>query len=198
MYHLSIQHMVLPRFIWRQALFCLVLSFSTLLPPFVSAQNWLGATGTTNAWETGANWSTGTVPDSAGTVVTVTNNSSISLGSTRTIGTLNHYGSGNLVIGSTADANSILNLDNGVSAGVFNITNSSGLVYVYSDLTGNNGFTKTGAGTLAFRYNTRNLNYSGPINLSAGKLVIDRDGSLGNAANDVSMGAGSVLVYQPG
>jgi len=161
------------------------------------AQTWLGASAT-NAWETGANWSTGVVPDSAGDVITVTNNTTISLGSTRTVGTVNHYGSGNLVIGSTTDANSILNLNNGVSAGVFNITNSSGLVFVYSDLTGNNGFTKTGAGTLAFRYNTRNLNYSGPINLSAGKLVIDRDGSLGNAANDVSMGAGSVLIYHPG
>jgi len=103
-----------------------------------------------------------------------------------------------LVIGSTTDTNSILNLDNGVSAGVFNITNSSGLVYVYSDLTGNNGFTKTGAGTLAFRWNTRNLNYTGPINLNAGKIQIDRDGSLGNVNNDVNIGSGAVLVYNPG
>lgn len=176
---------------------CLVLTLSIPTPSFLSAQTLTG-TATTNAWETGANWSTGVVPNSAGAVITVTNNTTISLGSTRTVGTVNHYGSGNLVIGSTADANSILNLDNGANAGVFNITNANGLMYVYSDLTGNNGFTKTGAGTLAFRYNTRNLNYSGPISLSAGKLVIDRDGSLGNAANDVSMGAGSVLVYQPG
>lgn len=162
-----------------------------------TTNTWLGGVGTTNAWDDTAYWSTATIPDGSGAIIQFTNNSSITLSNTKTIGVLNGYGTGNMVVGSTTDAGSVLSLNNGAGAASFNITNANAIVYIYSDLIGS-GYTKTGSGVLAFRYNPRDLGYTGLINLQGGKIQIDRDGSLGNTNNDVNMGTGTVLVYNPG
>lgn len=182
--------------ITKLAPFVLALGLAATAPA-QTTNIWLGATATTNTWDDAANWSTATIPDGTGTIIQLTNNSTITLSNTKTIGVLNAFGTGNMVIGSTTDPGSVLSLDNGAGSAVISITNGSGLLYLYSDVIGS-GFTKTGGGTLAFRYNGRDLGYTGLVDLQGGKIQIEKDGSLGNFDNDVNMAGGTVLVYNPG
>jgi autotransporter-associated beta strand protein len=54
--------------------------------------------------------------------------------------------------------------------------------------TGTQGIQKLGAGLLHFRFNTFDHTYQGLVDIQAGAVTLERDGSLGNLDNDVRIG----------
>lgn len=162
------------------------------LTQFASAQTtWTG--GNTNGnWNLAGNWSTGAIPSATNATVVFTAAASTRwTNATNTIGTLLVSG-GTVTIGDPSVANQGLLL--ATSSGKPIISNST-QIFMYADLQGTNGFTKLGAGDLSFRFNTRDLTYTGDINLNAGTLTIQKDSSLGNTNNDIIVGGNATLSF---
>jgi autotransporter-associated beta strand protein len=116
------------------------------------------------------------------------------LSSTVTTGTVSFTAaSGNLVLsGSNGVTNDVITLATASGSPTVNV-NGSGQLYWYTDLAGTQGYTKTGPGTLIFRYNSDNLTYTGTITLGGGNVQINQDGSLGNVNNPILVSANSAL-----
>lgn len=160
-----------------------------------------GATDWTNA----ANWTGGAWPNSVDAVAIFTNTSGTNswASSTITAGTINvtNLPSGSVIVGNgqTAVSDDILELAASSGKPLIAVsTNSSVNLFIYATVAGTNGFTKAGSGNLTFRFNTSDMSYSGDINLNAGTLTINQDGSLGNADNDIFVGGNSTLSLSPG
>ena len=153
---------------------------------FAYAQStWLPISGTVS-WTTGTAWSNGSIPNSTGALAvfpTAAVGASV-LSSTVTTGTINFTAaSGNLVLaGSNGLIDDVITLATASGSPTVNVNGSSQL-YFYTDLAGTQGYTKTGNGTLIFRYNTDNLSYTGTTTLGGGTVQINQDGSLGNVNN---------------
>ena len=163
---------------------------------FAHAQStWLPTSGTV-PWTTGTAWSNGSIPNSTGALAvfpTAAVGASV-LSSTVTTGTINFTAaSGNLVLaGSNGLIDDVITLATASGSPTVNVNGSSQL-YFYTDLAGTQGYTKTGNGTLIFRYNTDNLSYTGTTNLGGGTVQINQDGSLGNVNNPILVSANSAL-----
>jgi autotransporter-associated beta strand protein len=163
---------------------------------FAHAQStWLPTSGTT-PWLTGTAWSNGSIPNSTGALAvfpTAAVGASV-LSSTVTTGTINFTAaSGNLVLaGSNGLIDDVITLATASGSPTVNVNGSSQL-YFYTDLAGTQGYTKTGNGTLLFRYNTDNLSYTGTTTLGGGTVIINQDGSLGNVNNPILVSANSAL-----
>ena len=156
---------------------------------------WLPTSGTV-AWTTGTAWSNGSIPNSTGALAvfpTAAVGASV-LSSTVSTGTINFTAaSGNLVLaGSNGVIDDVITLATASGSPTVNVNGSSQL-YFYTDLAGTQGYTKTGNGTLIFRYNTDNLTYTGTTNLGGGTVIINQDGSLGNVNNPILVSANSAL-----
>jgi autotransporter-associated beta strand protein len=180
-----------------------VLSFGIILvltlissPVRTQGQTWTGPTSGTNVWTNSGNWSGASIPNATNATVTFTNTAIAEwTNSTVTVGTINfNNSSGSVALGKVALTNDILKLASTSGAPVLNVTNGS-TAYIYGILDGTNGFTKSGGGTLAFRFNTKAMLFSGDINLNAGTLTIQQDSSLGNANNDIRVGGNSQLNF---
>ena len=161
---------------------------------------WLPTSGTV-PWTTGTAWSGGLIPNASGAVAVFPNaalGASV-LSSTVTTGTVNFTAaSGNLVLsGSNGVTNDVITLATASGSPTVNVNGSSQL-YWYTDLAGTQGYTKTGNGTLLFRYNTDNLTYTGTTNLGGGTVIINQDGSLGNVNNPILVSANSALQMNNG
>ena len=161
----------------------------------VAQSTWLPTSGTT-AWLTGTAWSGGLIPNSTGALAvfpTAAVGASV-LSSTVTTGTINFTAaSGNLVLaGTNGFTDDVITLATASGSPTINVNGSSQL-YFYTDLAGTQGYTKTGNGTLIFRYNTDNLTYTGTTNLGGGIVQINQDGSLGNVNNPIVVSANSGL-----
>jgi len=161
----------------------------------VHAQStWLPTSGTV-AWTTGTAWNGG-IPNSVGALAVFpsANTSPSVLSGTVTTGTVTFTaGSGNLVMtGSNGVLNDVITLATAAGSPTVNV-NGSGQLYWYTDLAGTQGYTKTGPGTLIFRYNADNLTYTGTTNLGGGTVQINQDGSLGNVNNPILVSANSAL-----
>ncbi len=161
----------------------------------VAQSTWLPTSGTV-AWTTGTAWSNGSIPNSTGALAvfpTAAVGASV-LSSTVTTGTINFTAaSGNLVLaGSNGVIDDVITLATASGSPTVNVNGSSQL-YFYTDLAGTQGYTKTGNGTLIFRYNTDNLTYTGTTNLGGGTVIINQDGSLGNVNNPILVSANSAL-----
>lgn len=161
-------------------------------------------TGNTD-WTNGANWVGGVFPDATNATAVYTNTSATNSWSadTITVGNITASNtSGNVVIGSGATNNDILEL--ATTSGTPTIfVNGGGTLFSYATVTGNQGFTKTGGGNLTFRFNTVDNTFTGNINLNAGMLTINQDGSLGNTNNDIIVNSDNVnrtntLALSPG
>ena len=156
---------------------------------------WLPTSGTV-PWTTGTAWSGGLIPNASGAVAVFPNaNTSPSvLSGTVTTGTVTFTASsGNLVMtGSNGVTNDVITLATASGSPTVNV-NGSGQLYWYTDLAGTQGYTKTGPGTLIFRYNSDNLTYTGTTNLGGGTVIINQDGSLGNVNNPILVSANSAL-----
>ena len=127
-------------------------------------------------------------------VVVWTNNIQpyLTAGSPFTNGTINvFYGGGSLAFGSDT-VNDKLVAQASTGSPTIYVTNG-GAVYFYVVLSGTQGFTKTGAGTLTFRYNSLTQPYSGNINILGGSLGIQADYSLGNTNNNIVITNGASL-----
>lgn len=163
---------------------------------FAHAQStWLPTSGTV-PWTTGTAWSNGSIPNSTGALAvfpTAAVGASV-LSSTVTTGTINFTAaSGNLVLaGSNGLIDDVITLATASGSPTVNVNGSSQL-YFYTDLAGTQGYTKTGNGTLLFRYNTDNLSYTGTTTLGGGTVIINQDGSLGNVNNPILVSANSAL-----
>jgi fibronectin-binding autotransporter adhesin len=156
---------------------------------------WLPTSGTV-PWTTGTAWSNGSIPNSTGALAvfpTAAVGASV-LSSTVTTGTINFTAaSGNLVLaGSNGVIDDVITLATASGSPTVNVNGSSQL-YFYTDLAGTQGYTKTGNGTLLFRYNTDNLSYTGTTTLGGGTVIINQDGSLGNVNNPILVSANSAL-----
>jgi len=156
---------------------------------------WLPTSGTT-PWLTGTAWSGGLIPNASGAVAvfpTAAVGASV-LSSTVTTGTVSFTAaSGNFVLsGSNGVTNDVITLATASGSPAVNVNGSSQL-YWYTDLAGTQGYTKTGPGTLIFRYNSDNLTYTGTTNLGGGTVQINQDGSLGNVNNPILVSANSAL-----
>ena len=161
----------------------------------VAQSTWLPTSGTV-PWTTGTAWSGGSIPNSTGALAvfpTAAVGASV-LSSTVTTGTVNFTASsGNLVLsGSNGVTNDVITLATASGSPVVNVNGSSQL-YWYTDLAGTQGYTKTGNGTLIFRYNSDNLTYTGTTTLGGGTVIINQDGSLGNVNNPILVSANSAL-----
>jgi fibronectin-binding autotransporter adhesin len=156
---------------------------------------WIGGNVSNNYFVT-TNWDTSVVPDAIDSRAVFTNASSaLWTNTTNTLGSILASG-GNVVLGNPT--NSISNgliLD--VSAGKPIISNSSTL-FMYADLQGNEGFTKLGSGDLTFRFNSRNLTYTGDIDLLGGQLSVNQASSLGNVNNRLLVGSNSTFAVANG
>jgi autotransporter-associated beta strand protein len=156
---------------------------------------WLPTSGTL-AWTTGTAWNGGVIPNASGAVAvfpTAGLGTSV-LSSTVTTGTISlTTASGNLVLSGTNGAtNDVITLATAAGTPTVNV-NGSSQMYWYTDLAGTQGYTKTGGGTLIFRYNTDNLSYTGTTTLGGGTIIINQDGSLGNVNNPILVTANSAL-----
>ena len=153
---------------------------------------WLGNDGNWNATGT---WSGGTIADGIGftanfTGVDITANRTITLAANRTIGNISFTdlttASNNLLI---TGANT-LTLD--VSTGVPQITVSNQTLSINSVIAGNEGFNKSGAGTLTL---SGNNTFSGNVTWSSaggGTIVANNNNALGSGTVAIN-GNGSAL-----
>jgi autotransporter-associated beta strand protein len=155
---------------------------------------WIGGN-TTNDYNFGTNWSTGSAPNAIDSQAVFTSAASTSwTNATNSLGSLLVSG-GTLVIG-----------NNGISTDVLRLATSSGgpvisnttQVFLYANVEGTQGFTKTGAGDLAFRFQTNNMSYTGNITMNAGTLTVNQDGSLGFSNNKILAASNSTLNINPG
>ena len=184
---------------WTTAL--AVVLFSTQLAR--AQTTYTGTTNGTALWTNSANWSGSSVPNATDAVVVFTNiavSNGVQWQNTNiTVGTINFQNtSGNVVIGDNSVTNDTLTLATSTGKPVLNVSNSGGTAFIYATLLGTNGFTKTGAGNLSFRFNQTAMAYAGDINLNAGTLTINQDSSLGDTNNDIIVGGNSTLSYSPG
>jgi len=180
----------------RRALAVLTALAACQAAGFAHAQStWLPTSGTT-PWLTGTAWSGGLIPNASGALAVFPNASTSPsvLSGTVTTGTVTFTASsGNLVMtGSNGGTTDVITLATASGSPTVNV-NGSGQLYWYTDLAGTQGYTKTGPGTLIFRYNSDNLTYTGTTTLGGGTVQINQDGSLGNVNNPILVSANSAL-----
>ncbi len=192
---------VRPSLMSRHALTCavVVVCLAVASPNAHAQSTWLPTSGTFS-WLSSGSWSSGSVPNATGATAVFTTggvgasipNATITTGTIRTTNA-----SGNVVIGDTATTTDVLNLDVSVGTPTIDV-GTGGQLYMYANVTGSQGFTKTGAGILAFRYNPHDMAYTGTVVLNQGTLIANQDGSLGNTSNPISVTGNSTLQLQSG
>jgi autotransporter-associated beta strand protein len=145
------------------------------------------------------------VPNAIGAVANINTALTVNVSNTGTggsypytFGTLaTSLASGNVVIGNNGVTTDILTAATSSGVPVINVANSSANIFFYANLEGTQGFEKTGAGKLTFRFNSATQSYSGPITITGGILGITNNGSLGNADNDITIANGARLLLEP-
>lgn len=154
---------------------------------------WTGATGA--QWGNASNWSPTGIPNGVNGVVNWTNNVQpyLTVGGPFTNGTVNFLsGSGSVAFGDDT-VNDLLTAQTSTGVPTFYVTNG-GNVYCYVQLSGTQGFAKTGPGTLTFRYNSMTQPYMGSVQILGGSLGIQADYSLGNPTNNVIITNGASMI----
>ena len=151
---------------------------------------WTGGAGDNN-WGTAGNWNPALVPNSLNAVATFTNAVGPTLGSNSyTVNQVNFSGGE-----STLNGTGALMLQTASGSPVIAVGGGETL-YFYSLLGGTQGYTKTGTGTLTFRYSGNVEPVQGPIIVSAGTLGLQDDFSLGNVTNTVILSNNATLSEQ--
>lgn len=157
-------------------------------------------------WGDPANWSTGIVPSAADTAVAIANTSAVSgndlaIALTPTdapfaVGSLSistSLGENTVTLGSLERTDDVLSLSTtGSSAPSLDV--AGGILKLNAQITGIQGFTKSGVGTLSLRDNPAAQNFSGVIGLAGGTLAIGGDSNLGAATNRLSVTSSSTLL----
>jgi len=158
------------------------------------AESWSGATG--SEWNVAGNWTPATVPNATDATATFPAAATVNLTTfTATVGTLDAtLTSGNLVLGDAATTDDILNLATFTGTPTMNVA-GGGTIFMYANLTGSQGFKKTGGGLLTFRFHGTTQAYTGDVDLGGGTLGLQTDGNLGDAANDIVVSANSAINF---
>lgn len=179
------------------ALFVAVFFGVVACSPESRGQSWIGAT--SGEWSDSANWNPATVPNASGATATFPAGLTVNLTDfTATVGTIDAtLTTGSLVLGTTATATDIINLATVTGTPLVTVA-SGGSIFMYANVTGTQGFEKTGAGKLTWRFNGADQAYSGNLLISGGVLGIDRNGSLGSNDNDITIANGARLLAEPG
>src|SRR4051794_32643906 len=150
------------------------------------AANWTNASGN-SSWNTAANWDAA-VPNAVDAIANftldITSDSTITLDGSKTVGTLNFadlISSNNWILNPGAPASSQLTLDVTAGSAVVNVANFSAVpingagqvaqsATINAVVAGNDGVTKTGAGTLVL---TATNTYTGGTTVRFGGLNLD-------------------------
>lgn len=160
---------------------------------------WTGSTG--GEWGTPANWDSG-IPNAVGAVANINVAHTVNLTdplTNYTFGTLStSVASGSVVIGSTSVTTDVLTAAVSAGAPVINVTNSNANIFLYANLGGTQGYNKTGSGKLTFRFNGADQTYSGNVIISGGILGIEKNSSLGDDNNDITIANAARLLAEPG
>lgn len=176
-----------------------VMAVAGLLVSTARAEDWTGAAG--GEWNDAGNWSPAAVPNATGATATfpaAVNNVNLTA-FTATVGTITaSQASGSVVLGTTSTTNDVIDLVTTSGTPTITVTNGGGTIFMYSSLTGTQGFTKAGSGKLTFRFNGADQTYSGPITITSGILGINQDSSLGDVGNGITIGNGARLLAEPG
>ena len=184
-----------------------LLSLLAVLPltavSYTHAQStWTGATG--GEWGTAVNW-TGGVPNAIDAIANVNTALTVNVSDTGTGGAYpytfgklaTNIATGSVVIGNNTVTTDILKAEVGTGTPEINVA-TGGAIFYYANLEGTQGFNKTGAGRLTFRFNGADQAYTGGISISGGVLGINQDRSLGDVENDITIATGARLLAEPG
>lgn len=182
----------------KAACFHAVLVFFATVAAAQTTNTWIGGASGTFNWSNTANWSTGVVPnatDSRAIFTTPLTNTGVAwTNETVTLGSIvTSNSSGNVVIGTTAVSSDALNLATSSGAPTIDIA-TGGTLFMFADIIGNQGFTKIGGGVLTFRFNNSDHAFTGNVNINAGTLAYQRDGTFGNTTNGIVFTGSSVLM----
>lgn len=163
-------------------LLCVILGMAPAIPSALAED--LTWQPTTQTWSTSAaNW-TGT----SGATAWLNDSNAIISGNTQTINVTDTVSLGNLTRTGTGNINVSLGTIALSSASILSVTGGSGdILLLNSQLTGTNGFTKSGTGYL--RITGNNTGLSGPIALQQGVLSVTHNNALGSG--DVTMDGGT-------
>jgi len=190
--------------------FCLsfVLSFAPvfLLPAQVINFTNYSPTGANLNWNTAANWSPNTVPNSVGVTANFSQVSNgiplgvnVSWGANSTVGNLCSTNSSSFVI---AGGSTLTLAVDGVTQTIptINVGSSSSECWIKGGyLGGTNGFLKTGANKLTFRYDANtNAGLFGPVIIGQGSLGFQIDGNLGDPHNSLTFSNGTTFTLESG
>ncbi len=162
------------------------------------AQTWIGVSG--GEWNDPLNWSPDTVPNAVDAFVSFPTATAVNLtGFTTTVGTISaSQTSGSLVLGSTSTLDDVVTLATSFGDPTIDVATANTNIFMYANLDGSQGVTKTGAGKFTFRFNSADQIYTGPIAINGGVFGINQDSSLGNVENDITIGNGARLLAEPG
>ena len=149
----------------------------------------------TNQWSVPGNWDAG-VPNAVDAIAQVL------YGTATEIEIDNVFTIGQLILNPAANVNYTFptkptsfdptkGLTFAVTSGnpIIDVQSSGANAFFYNTLFGTQGIEKVGPGKLTFRFNTADMPYSGNVRVSGGVFGIQKDGSLGNADNDIFLGA---------
>jgi len=179
---------------------------SFLLPAQVINFTNYSPTGATLNWNTAANWNPNTVPNGVGVTANFSQVSNgvplgvnISWGANSTVGNLWSTNSSSFVI---AGGSTLTLAVDGVTQAIpsINVGSSSGECWIKGGyLAGTNGFLKTGANKLTFRYDANtNAGLSGPVIIGQGSLGFQVDGNLGDPHNSLTFSNGVTFTLESG
>jgi len=163
---------------------------------------WTWISPVAGAWGMATNWDKGTVPNATDAVVVFSNSppavwtTNVISGGTNTPFTFGAIISSNGMV--LDQSGSGVELIAAVSTGVpvINVVNS-GSLWLYPLLGGTQGFNKTGAGEVTFRYNGNNNPLTGNVIISGGDLCLNLDVNLGNVNNGLVISNNARLLINP-
>jgi len=181
---------------WLAVLSTIVFWFNN--SALLHAQTWTNTNATAQSgllnWGSATNWSPNVIPNGIDSVALFMNSPNLTINNSQTYtnGTLSAPNSGQAWIVKYGTGTNYLQVSSGIptlNVGVAGTTAWFQGAY----LAGTQGFLKTGAGKMTFRYNNNVNSISGPIIVGAGTLSFQIDGNLGNPNNSLTLSNGAAL-----
>jgi len=178
-----------------------IFAFWIIATTIVQAQTWTNTIITAQNgllnWGSAANWSPNVVPNGTDTIAVFSNspNLTINNGQTFTNGMMTAPNSGQAWIVKYGTGTNYLQTSSGTPT--LNVGSSGTTAWFQSAyLGGAQGFLKSGAGKVTFRYNNNFNSISGPIIVGSGTLGFQIDGNFGNENNGITISNGAYLILE--